>query len=356
MSDKLKTLSFSGYKRYTTCPKMDYMHTVEGIRPKYQHSPLVFGSACDAMLNALLDEKLGFHSDPLQAFHAEFMQYDLNNVIWDENDIDFDLIKPGQYDAALLELQSRGFKGDNLKQLSEDIFKKLSAADNLFEAWEALTDNQRHALTVLSLTTIFNKAEYILASYRRYIMPRIEKVEQVQKGWEIDGKIIGIEDYVAIVRNEGRILIDNKTCNKPYKEHAAKRDPQLLINAAALGIDKVGFIAILKHMKKNKEYKCEKCGNKDLTFRHKKCNKDKCDGKINVTMSPEAMIQFLIEPVSQEAKDLAKEALLETQKLREQGPWPRNLNACNWIYGKPCVYIEKCWGNSNKNLTKKEKE
>ncbi len=361
--DKLKTLSFSAYKRYTTCAKLDYMHTVEGIRPKYEHSALLFGNACDAMLNSLLDAKLGHHSNPAAAFEATITSHGINNILWDrKEDLDMDLIKPGQYDAILLDFQSRGYTGDDLKKLANDIFDKVEANDNIIEAYEALSDNQRHVLSTLCTTVMINKSEYILAAYKRYILPRILKVEQVQIEWNIpdelgNPRIMGIADYVCEFKNEGRVLFDNKTCKKPYKEHAAKRDPQLLTYATALGLNKVGFIAILKHMKKNKVYACDKCEASNYTYhaKNKKCKKDTCEGTVIVSMKPEAMIQVLIETVPEHYKEMAREALIETQKLREQGPWPRNLNACNWIYGKPCVYIEKCWGNSNKNLTKKDK-
>jgi hypothetical protein len=64
----MSKISYSAYKKYTTCPKMYEYHYNQKLRPTGTSSSLLFGSAMDEALNALLLNT----GDPHETFKENF--------------------------------------------------------------------------------------------------------------------------------------------------------------------------------------------------------------------------------------------------------------------------------------------
>lgn len=344
-----KPLSFSGYSRYMQCPKFFQYHR-DGLRSQLNSSALLFGSAVDDMINALLEAK----ADPWLAFEAAWSMDQLKKTEWTVEDCDMDLISDEQTQDILVFAQKKGYKGDNLRPLVSGLFQKIESC-----GYTRLTDNQRSILNAVGFLSMKEKARLILARYKEEIIPKIEEVTYVQKEITLNnGKIYGISDFVATIQGEGKVLLDNKTSKRPFKRTRAKHDPQLALYAEALGCTKVGFVVMLKNMKKNAVHKCEDCGDTSANHMHKSCPNDvngkRCKGNLCRTINPRASIQFIVDTLEPRAKVNIVEAMVETQKLIDTEIFPRNLGACEWMYGKPCLYIDKCRKGKEDGLIKKE--
>ena len=342
-------LSLSAYKRYMQCPQY-YAYHRSGLRPVRQESTLLFGSAIDDMINALLDGQ----ADPLEAYKDCVSSMDTQVINWDKQDYDGELLSPQQRKSLLDQVTKLGYKGDNIDDLAKVLFQKI---DN--GGYAQLSVNQHNALIILCTASLYAKAELILHRYKVSILPQLERVESVQKEIELsNGKIMGVSDYVAIVKGHGRVLLDNKTSVRPYAIDAARYDAQLTLYAEALGCDKVGFVVMQKNIKKNAKYECSSCGNTKATHQHKSCpaeiNKKRCGGALNKRINPVAQIDLMIEDCGVENKKMVVETLEMVYDLIQLEKFPKNLGSCNWMYGKPCPYREYCWKGDKSGLRQKE--
>lgn len=303
-------ISYSAWKKYQTCAKMYDYHYNERLRPLGISSALVFGTAIDEALNQLLLH----NKDPLPVFQENFQFSD--EIVFDPRDFDTELFTDEQY-------------------------KKVSGESDNYKAWASLRI----------------KGRMLLAAYVEQIYPMIKEVYHVQKN--LDDRP-GVLDAVVNLEGIGKVLIDHKTSARPYKPDAVANDTQLALYAHSEGLTQAGFIVLVKQIQKNRVKICTKCGFNGSYTRHKTCpetvNGARCYGAWKETTSPEANIQILIDDVPEINKDLITDSIRDTEELIKAGKFPRNLDACGKIYGKPCPYIDKCWKNNNNGLVHKPKE
>lgn len=317
-----KKISYSAWKKYHTCPKYFDFHYNEKLRPIGTSSALVFGVAIDEALNALLLEK----KDPLPVFQEFFKFENMKDVVWDDRDFDAEILTTEQ-------------------------LHKLSIESDSYKSWASMRV----------------KGRMMLEAYIEQIYPLIKEVHSVQK--ELDDRP-GILDAIVTLEGMGKVLIDHKTSARPYKPTAVVSDTQLALYAASEGLTKAGFIVLVKQIQKNRVKICSKCSFDGSFTRHRTCPKTvdgiRCKGAWNETLAPEAQIQVIIDDIPPLNKELITtsikdtEALIEASTIRDsygkivETRFPRNLDACGKIYGKPCPYINKCWKNEENGLQRKE--
>lgn len=307
-------ISYSAWKKYLTCPKMYDLHYNEKLRPIGRSSALVFGSAIDSALNHLLLTG----DDPLPVFQREFEFAQLQDVFWDEKDLDQDLF-------------------------TEDQLDKLAASSHEYKCWASMRV----------------KGRLLLETYRQTIYPLIEEVIHVQK--TLDDRS-GFLDAVVRLKAHGLVLMDHKTSAKPYLRSAIDGDPQLSLYAASEKIDKVAFCVLVKSIQKNRVKICKKCKFNGSYSQHKTCpkihNGTRCHGCWSESVKPEAIVQLMVADVDRIAQVLVGDSIRDVEACVEKGLYPRNLQACGKIYGKPCPYINYCWKNDKSGLeyTKKEEK
>lgn len=341
MTDTKKPLSISAYKKFMDCPKLYDFHYNERLRPTVKSSNLVIGVAWDDAINCMLEELI----DPIEAFKAALS--DLSNVRWDKLDYDGEILTQEDRLELLDEVKILGYDGEDLDALAGYLLSKPLGE---------LSDNQKEALNKLCRMSSIRKAELMLDKYREVVLPMIKEVECVQKEIQIGDRILGIADYVALVEGHGRVLLDNKTSRSPYKDDAVQTDPQLALYAAALGCDKAGFVVVNKKIKKNRIRVCQRCKYDRSHPSAKSCQNElygtRCGGKLVDTIYPEAQIQVIIDDIPEHNKAIVIEAMTKVNECIDNGIYPRNLGTCQFMYGKPCPYINKCWKNNNEGLTK----
>lgn len=352
----MRPLSFSGYQKYVTCPHSYKLHYVDRIRPIETSSALIFGSAMDSGLNALL---LG-QPNYVRAMRTGLTKLLTERVAFSEFDFDADLL-----DERTLKRLTRALKrlanypGDTPIDLAKALFYKVKKGDDL-------TANQRKALALCCLFSLREKAILMFDAYVRTVLPKIKKVHKVQeevKWQDKDGNAFsGVIDLLCEMHGvAGMVLPDHKTAARPYEEDAALTSPQLAIYASVYKPDWVGFIVLSKQIKKNRVKICSVCENDGTGKRHKLCDFEtdfgRCNGDWIETVRPEATIQILINKIPARNSEIAVDALEQTHKGITNGVFPRNLNVCKNIYGKPCPNIKLCWEGKMDGLeTKPEGE
>jgi len=349
-----KKISYSAYKRYHTCPKSYYYHYVERLRTNCTSSNLLFGSAIDEALN----EWLMKDADPNVVFYNAFTRFDMNgkeyninlstNVVWNPEDYDKYLLSESNKNIILNNAVKLGYTGTDIDGLIASLLDTMKT-----NGLNGLTDNQKRVVSFACTISMTEKARHMFKSYAKWIKPQLTKVEQVQI--ELDHPFInGIVDLIAEVKGHGRVLLDHKTSKFAYKPDAATYDPQLLLYASILGCDKVGFITLVKNINKNKTKECAKCGYNGTGGRYSSCPEVKggvrCRGSWEETVRPLAYVQLIVSDIKNKNLELPKQALCDTLKAIKDEHFPRNLNACNNQYGKPCPYLKKCWENKEDNL------
>lgn len=303
-------ISYSAWKRYHICPKNFDYHYNERLRPEGTSSALVFGLAIDEALNELLLNK----ADPLPIFKKHFEFSD--DISFDERDLDVDLFTTEQWE-------------------------KVARESFAYKAWASMRI----------------KGRMLLQAYIEQIYPMITEVHSVQK--DLTDRP-GVLDAIVTLEGVGKVLIDHKTSARPYRSDAVLSDTQLALYAHSEGLTKAGFIVLVKQIEKNRVKICQKCGFNGSFTRHKTCpqttNGERCRGTWTETTDPEANIQVIIDDIPEINKTLITDSMEQTEELIKAGQFPRNLGACGKIYGKPCIYIDKCWKNKDNGLVYVPKE
>ena len=316
MKIKQPKISHSAWDKYTTCPYMYYLHYEKRLRPKVgsTSSAIAFGYAIDNGLNELLIT--GDIKKAIDVFRLYFKWEYMADVTWDSRDYDESLVTP-----------------------------------------EMLTESKKYDKNWLIWATMRVKGRMLLEVYNRDVYSLIEEVEHVQK--ELHDRP-GVIDAIVKLRGHGRVLLDNKTSIKPYDDKAIPFSTQLALYAKDQGITKVGYVVLNKQIQKNTKKICKICNYNGSYTQHKTCpktnNGKRCHGLWNKSFSPEAQIQLLVEDIPEINGQLIEESLCQVEKGIKNNVFPKNLKACNKIYGNPCPYINYCWKQDETGLEIKPKQ
>lgn len=306
----MKKISLGAWRKFHTCPRMYKYHYIDKLRPEVMGSSLYFGVAMDEALNHLLAGgkrtievfKESFEFDDVE--HAEFGKYDIDRRL-------------------LTTKQLQALEGEPENKV----------------AWACLRV----------------KGRMLLEEYQRTILPKIERVYEIQR--ELPDRP-GFIDVIAEIEGEGKVLLDHKTSSRAYAEDAAQNDAQLARYAASMGIDKIGFIVLVKNIDVKRRKTCTECGNVNTSTNHTTCDKvyngTRCGGKWLVDYDAYPMVQLIIDDVPDYFQNEVVKDFKETEQMIDDGQFPRIINACNKYYGKQCPYYNYCWNGKKDGLIKKE--
>ena len=263
----MSKISYSAWNKWHTCPHMYKLHYVDKIRPTTSSSALLFGSAIDDVLNDFLLKG----GDPVQMFREIFTEEYFGNCDLHRDDFEEHIFTPGQLEM-------------------------LKGQSDQFKAWASMRI----------------KGRILLEKYKELALPHIIKTESTQLSLQ---ERRGFVDAIMEIEGHGRVLIDHKTSTRPYKFQQTKDSTQLALYARELGIDKIGYIVMIKKIYKTNRY---------------------------------PQIQMFIDDVDKHVGEITHKSISDTEELIKTGIFPRNLSACGKIYGKPCIYHDKCWKKGNK--------
>jgi len=371
-------LSHSGAAQFQTCPRKYYYHYIAKYREKTNSAALLWGSAIDEALNAMLQDHAKGRVDYLcqeydTVFFSKWRTAMINKkpvelvnselITYAAADFDGDLIPDADINAVM-SLCSPGSKYEAMKPARnrQEILDLMAGVKRAKEAkgWANLEPVQRQFYNHLNWLSLAVKAKILLRQYIKQILPQVTKVLAVQRqitlqnaeGDEITGFVDAVVEW-----SDGRVVvIDNKTAAREYDWDAVQKSPQLALYMHALAPEfntrTAGFIVLRKGIKKNKTKVCSKCGHDGTGSRAKTCDNEvdskRCPGTWNETISPEGEINVLIANIPERLEEIVIENMADMTHLIKQGVFPRSLGSCTSPF--PCPYQKVCFQNSTEDV------
>jgi len=314
-----KPLSFSAYKRLTSCAQYYKYYDVDKDRPTGLSSALIVGNIVDESVMATLKGELRVKPD--------LTRYIDETVEFFNDDLDLDLIDTDEIAKIATKV---GWKGDTISEALKDFLKDQAT----------LSAKQRKVLNIAVWQSLGVKIEAMLDSFEKWILPQIKQVHDIQTHLD-DNVTHGYLDFTATMNDGRRVLFDLKTSKMPYAKDAVLKSPQLSLYAAMHNYEYAGFIVLVKNLNKNKVKTCPTCNYTTSGGNRTKCPDD--GSKLEIVMEPTSFSQLLIDKVPDHNKALTLQAMNDSIALIDNGVFPRNLNNCFNMYGKNCPYVNKCW-------------
>lgn len=358
-------LSHSQISKYQLCPKSYEYHYIKKIRPKVTSAALIFGSAMDVALNALLTES---NDNPEALFERSFRYQKINNIeryipthtelVYANADFDSDLLTKDDYNHIEEQAQKNAIPRYTDYLETHKILRDKKKQSGL----DSLTFDEKKVFNLLNWLCLRRKGLLMIDAYRRKVLPRIEKVHAVQEYISLDNavgdKVIGYVDLIADIKDIGTVILDNKTSSMEYEEDSVLTSPQLSLYMHILEekykTRKAGYIVMRKTVIKNKKKICSVCSFDGSGSRHKTCsniiNGKRCDGAWTETIDPDIYIQFIVDEIPPQTEHIVLENIDVINEGIKNKSFHRNLNSCTNHYGGPCPYINLCFKNSMSGL------
>ena len=317
-----KPLSYSGYGRYMQCPQYYKYNDIDKIKAGKDTSALLIGKILDDAVGALLSG----NDNPQFIIETGLLEASEKDVEFYADDLDFDLVDE---QWVIEQAQSLGWRGDDIRKAMKSFLQEQSN----------LSPKQKELLRVVVWSSLEVKVRAMYDSFKKWIYPQIDQIHDIQLHLD-DGITHGYLDFTATLKDGRKVLFDLKTSKMPYTQDKLTYSPQLSLYAAMHGYEYIGYIVLNKSLNKNKQKTCM-CGYETSGGNRKKC--PDCGKDLNIAVNPTSYSQIMVIRVPKQHKELTKQALHDTIKAIDAGHFPRNLNACNWLFGKPCPYRNKCW-------------
>jgi hypothetical protein len=362
MENKTTRLSHSAVTRYQTCPKSFDYHYNHGLRTVTTTGALLFGSAVDAGLTALVGS--GTKSAE-SCFMDAWTNSSINDVsvylptctrvVYSDSDADKDLLTPDAY-KTLAETYGADW---------EEILNKIIQKKKMI-GFKYIKKEEKELLNHYNWLCLSYKGLLMIDAVRKQILPKIEKVLGTQVEVKLENsqgdKIIGFADLIAKYKGIDKpVVFDWKTSSIDYDEDSVLISPQLSLYVHALSEQfentrHAGFIVLHKRIIKNKKKVCKTCGYDGTGARHKTCsatiNEKRCDGEWVETLSPEVKIQVITNEIPEQTEQIIIENIDQINIAIKTGNFIRNLNSCKRPWGI-CEFHSKCFKGSDEGLIKK---
>jgi hypothetical protein len=372
MDDKPIKISHSRINEYISCSQRYKYKYVDKLQPISKNASLFFGSAIDLAIQSYLKDP---QSDYMKVFETNWKRgHNSNNRwIWLYNSLEIDY-SYRDYDPDLLTKEDEIKANDALKELNpgytgtfQDYMEEVTN-NKKQRAYRHFSDNEKRYFNRLSWLSMNRKGQLMIKAFIDDIAPKIDKVLMVQKRIDLKSNngdaLTGYVDMVLDIKEMGTIIFDLKTASMPYENLETMISQQLGIYAAVLGPEinsyKVGYIVLLKNIKKEKIKTCKSCH-----FRgegsHKTCNnliydkkgsKVRCNGGWEITINAKAETQMLVDELSESNRDAILNTVGEVTHAIKEGIFFRNSQSC-LSYGG-CPYLDYCYKGKMDGLKKDE--
>lgn len=256
-------LSHSKASRYGRCPKSYELYYEKKIRSKLLGSPLWFGIACDEAINRLLlNKKKVLTEEELEIVKKtplEIFDYHMRNATINKKDVkikEYEHLQfsKADYDPSLLE--------DT--ELFEDLGEDRAFCEAHMEWYYAerkkkdsnISEEDTKIFNKINWYSLYEKGKMILEVYDREVMPEIHEVFEIQKPISLPNangdEIIGFIDFIGsfVDAPNVKVIVDNKSSSKPYKQQDLDESDQLHTYAEAEGLEDICFIVYEKNIRK----------------------------------------------------------------------------------------------------------
>ena len=353
-------ISYSQLRLYGECgKKYEYSYKI-GLREKTKSGALLFGTAFDKAIEAVLKNK---EIDENEVFDKIWTHQEINKketylpeslmVVYAASDFDYDLLQ--EDDVRLLKVKCQEFLG------SEDWYEKYEECVQAKKqrAYKLFTEQQNKYLNICNWLSLRRKGHLMLKTNRLKVLPFITEIHDTQVKIELanaDGdSLLGYADLVCTWNDGRKCIIDYKTSASEYEEDSVITSPQLSLYAYGLGIKTAGYFVFKKGIIKNRIKICSICGFDGSGARHKTCSSEvdgrRCGGEWKETVRPEADVQILINDIPEKTMAVVMENVDMVNKAIKAEIFPRNFDSCRKPWGL-CPYYDLCFKGDDSDLIK----
>lgn len=371
MSKKI-FLSNTSIDTYKLCSQKYKLHYIDKLRDTSVGSALFFGSALDSAVEILLlskkdnlteFEKQKLKLDPKEQFIKRLTYIPVNNDIVNikkyENvqyyKSDFDSIFITKEEQLLLKKDGYEIDQDKAKIFIDECY-------DIIKSNNKLTKEEQQLFNLLHWYSIRKKGLLLLEAYEKQIIPKINKVYEIQKAVKLEdeeGNILrGFIDFVADWDKDGKVVFDNKTSSKKYTKDSVKQSQQLIIYGEDQEHYKAGFIVMLKSIKMLNTKKCTICNN-ETSRRIKQCdekvNNKKCNGDFVDNFNYNTEIQVIIDDLEHELQEKVFKEIGQVLQDIKKEKFDKNFDSCYSFFRK-CPYYDLCRNGSKEGLVDMKKE
>lgn len=361
-------LSHSQVNRFQDCPKSYEYHYIKKIRPKTTSSALLFGSALDVAFSQVLVQT--GPKTPEEIFLDSWTNQNISdvptylptstNIVYSQNEFETYLLT--EDDQKLIKAKY------SIKDLDAEI-ESLEHSRTQY-GFNNLPDEVQELYNHIAWLCLYRKGLILLEGARKKIKPKITKVLAIQKEVNLQNEngdsILGFVDLVCEWEGYDKpIVFDLKTSSKDYDDNSVLVSPQLSLYVHCLSEQYktryAGYIVLNKNLLRNKTKVCKVCNHNGSSSRAKTCdnvnesNGKRCNGEWDTKMTPEAMVQVLIDEIPEQTEQIVLENYDLINKSIKNGIFHRNFSNCVKYNGKVvCPYYNLCYKGDKKGLIKKE--
>ena len=352
----MNRLSHSQVSKYQQCGKAYEFWYLKKIRPTKSRAALLFGTALDRAIGALLKPNEDNNKTPEQMFDYFWRFQEINGVNTYLPDCTSIVYSKSDFDKDLITKEDEEKIGASMERILAVMAKRVELGHN------GITEEERKIANHSMWTCLRYKGHLMIKAFREKVQPKLTKIHSTQEYIELNNgedKVIGYIDMVAEVEGYDQpIVLDLKTSAMQYEEDAVLTSPQLTLYVHAVSdkynTRKAGFIVLNKNLIKNRKKVCSKCNHDGSGGRHKTCANEvegkRCNGEWIETVSPEVYVQFIVDEIPTQTEDLVLENIDDISAAIKMGHFTRNLNMCHNTYGCPCDYIKWCYKGSMEDL------
>lgn len=351
-------LSHSQVTRFMECPTSWKYHYKGKYRSPLMSSALLFGSAIDAAVTAMMGEK----DNSEEVFEKAWRFQDINgkgtylpiatNIVYANSDYDSELLH--KEDVSTLKEQ---FK---IEDPIAEVKKVYDEKDAL--GFDGLPEDRKKLLNYANWLCLYRKGFLMLTAVREEILPNITEVlgSQVYVKLENEGgdSIIGYADLVVRWKGyEVPIILDFKTSTRDYDKDSVLTSPQLTLYVHALHEQfktrKAGFVILYKTVMKNKTKFCSKCGHDGTGKQHRTCDNEdsgsRCKGDWIAKLNPKVRTQVIINDIPEQTENIVMDNMDYINQAIANGVFYRNFSSCVRPWGK-CTFFDLCYKGKDDTL------
>jgi len=366
-------LSHSSISRWQQCPTSWKNHYVNRIRTTKSKAALLFGTALDKSISAILEQVDDQTGEQIFDQYWRFQYVNgnqeyiptLSSLVYAKTDFDEELVSDEGW--------------SKIESTKEEVLNLIQRRNS--EGFDALSDEQKSIVNHAYWWSMHTKGHLMIKAFRKKVMPKIKKVYSTQEEINLENdegdSVIGFIDLIADIEGYDRpVILDLKTSARQYDEETSViYSPQLSLYTHAMSekynTRLAGYIVLNKAVIKNRTKICSVCNHDGSGSRAKTCDQEtlqmveskkgsaeklvRCNGAWNETLDPDIYVQFLVEEIPQATEDLIIENIIDINQSIKHNVYSKNLSSCLNSFGSPCDYIDLCYKGKMDGLKEFEK-
>lgn len=318
-------LSNSSINTYSECPYKYKLDKVDRIRPTWKSSSLLFGSAIDAAMEAILSGDKELCGE----------DYFVNNMV--ETEINGKKVKTfktsnirytsGDVQEELLDKSDFKLLNEYAEELEIQIDEGYTFSDFIeyYKKNKKKADKEEHLLfSAVAYLCLFQKGIMMIPLLEDWAEKNVAEVHDIQRKINIENEdgdyITGYLDFIVTLKDGRKVLMDLKTSSdakKYYPDGCVEESQQLHIYAEDVGLEDAGYLVVDKKIRKRE---------------------------------PRVRLREVYGKINEKSLDKVFEKVEEVLYNIKDEKFEKNKNSC-FNYGG-CQYYSLCHHGSMKGLTK----